>query len=316
MSLTDSSRRAVGLCAALFILAGCGGSQTAAAPVRTALSVHPQISDKQTSDDLVYATSGTCGGICVFTYPKGTLKFKITVDGGAEGDCSDSAGNVFVTNNSQILEYAHGGTTPIATLTLPGINANSCAVDTATENLAVCGFGGNSGGNVAVYLNATGKPTVYDSNLGAMYCGYDNHGNLFVSGLLNGSSALSELPHGSSTFVPITLNGNPGGPGQVQWDGTYITLENLDNRNVSIARLRISGSAASVVSKTNLKNPNRAGQSWIVGNGVVLPYATKGASTNKIGTWRYPKNGKAVVKFGNFGQTNATTVIAVTVSHD
>ena len=311
------SRFAFTVTAAAALLPGCGGSQPpigtpGTMPQSHALATHGRVLPGAKTEGLIYATGGGCG-VCVLTYSDGTLKAKISV-ASAEGDCSDSDGNVFITNKAQILEYAHGGTTPIATLVLPGINANACAVDAGSGNLAVCGFGGNSGGNVAIYPNATSTPIVYDSGLGALYCGYDNSGNLFVSGLINGANSFSELPHGASAFIPITLNGNPGGPGQVQWDGNYITLENPGKNDVTIARLSVSGSTASVVSKTNLKGLKQAAQSWIAGNRVIVPYSTKGATTNKIGIWRYPTSGKIVTKFGDFGQSKLVGFAAVTLS--
>jgi sugar lactone lactonase YvrE len=49
--------------------------------------------------------------------------------GNLDGACSDSAGNVFVTNWTQVLEYQHGGISPVATLSLPGNQAAGCSVD-------------------------------------------------------------------------------------------------------------------------------------------------------------------------------------------
>ena len=298
----------------LVMLAGCGGAQ-AAGPGALAVSsgTTPQAKADNKSGDLVYATGG-CGGVCIFNYPDGTLKKSISLTFPVGGDCSDNEGNVFVTNNAQILEYAHGGTTPIATLALPGINSNACGVDPKTGNLAICGFGGNSSGNIAIFPNATGTPTVYDSGLGAEYCGYDNNGNLFVGGFINQETALAELPYGSSAFIPLTLNGNLGNPGQIQWDGTYITWESLNGHDIAISRLSVTGSAVSVVSKTKLRGPKFAAQSWIVANRVILPYSTQGPYMNKIGIWRYPKSGKVVVKFGDFGQTGFTDVLGVALS--
>jgi hypothetical protein len=266
----------------------------------------------RSGNDLVYATGG-CDGVCIFTYPDVTLKGKISLSFPVGGDCSDSLGNIYVTNNAQILEYAHGGTTPIATLALPGINANACGVDPKTGNLAICGFGGNSNGNVAIFDNATGNPIIYDSGLAAMYCGYDDKGNLFVSGTINLRNTLAELAYESSAFISITLNGNIGGPGQVQWDGAYITLEN-QREHITISRLAISGSTASLVSKTQLRGPKWATESWIVGDRVITPYSSRGGVTNKIGAWRYPRSGKIDVKFGDFGQSKLTRVLGVTLS--
>ena len=75
-----------------------------------------------------------------------------------QGECSDSHGDVFITDafGSNIQEFAHGGTTPIANLSDVGEEASGCAVDSVTGNLAVTNY---YPGNVAIYKNAEGTPT-------------------------------------------------------------------------------------------------------------------------------------------------------------
>jgi hypothetical protein len=62
---------------------------------------------------LIYA-SGGCGGACVLSYPDGSVVSKINISGVVKGTCSDAKGNVFITNDSKALEFAHSGTNPIA----------------------------------------------------------------------------------------------------------------------------------------------------------------------------------------------------------
>ena len=84
-----------------------------------------------------------------------------------QGECVDGAGNVFVTNSfkGQILEYAHGGTTPIATLSDPNQYPIDCAVDPTTGNLAVTNYFAKTGpGSVAIYQGAQGAPLFYAEN--------------------------------------------------------------------------------------------------------------------------------------------------------
>ena len=109
----------------------------------------------------------------------------------ANGDCVDNAGNVFVVNfgtssggGGDVVEYAHGGTTPIKTLTYPNAYLNGCAVDPTTGNLAVTDYrpsNGNRGkGGVLIYPSASGTPTKYvDPGMADYgYCAYDSAGNL------------------------------------------------------------------------------------------------------------------------------------------
>ena len=291
------ARLAVLTTTVIFAFVGCGGSQVAPTGGMTAsYAAHGKswMLPGTSSGDLIYATGG-CGGACVISYPSGQTADSITISGGVGGDCSDSAGNVFIANNSQVLEYAHGGTTPIATLSLSGDNATGCAIDATTGNLAVVYRG--SGADVAVFPDAQGQPTLYSSGLDSEFCGYDGDGNLFVSGYNSDKPGLSELPKGSGGFLTLSINGKLGNPGRVQWDGKYVTYESRTAGSVKISRLTISGSSATVVGATRFKGGVKSAyESWIYGNRIIVPYSTHGQYGNKIGVWAYPGGGKAVVR--------------------
>jgi len=274
-----------------FALLGCGGSQPPIAPGPMPQRPSTQANDHRASGpsgDFIYA-SGGCGGVCVISYPQGQLIGVIGTSGSVGGVCSDQSGNVFVTNWSYLLEYPHGGTSLIGYFKLPGDRAQSCSVDSTTNNVAVV-FRGTSGGDVAVYAREGSTPTIYSSGIDSVYCGYDDAGNLFVSGYDKKKSALSELVSGR--FVSLSIMGKLGEPGQVQWDGSYLTYESLAPKKVTISQLTISGSVATVVSTTKLKgtltNPL---QSWIYDGAVLVPYST-GKHTHKIGRWSYPQGGR------------------------
>ena len=242
---------------------------------------------------MIYAVGG-CGGTCTLSYPDGKQVGQIAEAGNAV--CSDAQGNVFITHESTVDQYAHGGTTPTATLSLPGNQGWGCAVDPTTNNLAVV-FNGN--GSVAVFPNEGGSPTVYFSGLSGSYFGYDNAGNLFVSGYNVQAHAISELPQGQTTFTILSVNGTLGTRGQVQWDGWYITYEGRGSvPEVNIARLSISGSVATVVGTTSFKGTLRfAAQTWIYNGTVIVRYGKKATKINKIGIWKFPAGGKAETKF-------------------
>jgi hypothetical protein len=317
------NRYALAIGAASALLAGCGGSKppisaSGAMPQSHAIATHAAhgkswMLPEAKSTDLLYATGGICGGICVLSYPAGKLVGSIAVTGALEGDCSDSMGNVYVTNDTQVLKFVHGGTVPSAELSLPGNSAQRCAVDPETGDLAVT-FNGDSGSNIAIFTGATGKATVYNTGQGAETCGYDNHGNLFVSSYYDQSNDLAELPYGASTFTAITFDYDHGYPNHLQWDGSYMTWESAGKKQDTILRFTVSGSNATMVGSTQIKGPAWMGQSWIYGDRVVLPYSSSGGFQNKIGIWRYPKSGKVAVKFGNFGQSKTAQINAVTVS--
>jgi hypothetical protein len=218
MNALRLGRRAICMGAALAMLAGCGGAgigSTGTVPsgaIDAVQSRAPRVD--LGSGDLIYATGG-CGGACVFSYPRGELVGSLSLTGGVRGDCSDSAGNVFITNDYQVLEYAHGATSPSQTLSVPGGQASSCAIDPVTGNLAVVIDDGDK--NIAIYPDAQGTPALYSSHLTSVACGYDNAANLFVSGVGRSANAISELPNGASDFSVLSVGGKLGNPGQVPW---------------------------------------------------------------------------------------------------
>jgi hypothetical protein len=230
--------------------------------------------------------------MCVLSYPKGDVVASIHITGHLYGVCSDNAGNVFATtNDGKVLEFQHGGTTSIATLSLPGTTAVACAVDPLTNTLAVVFL--STDYNIALFSNESGSPSLYSSKIDSYACGYDNAGNLFVSGQVAGTIMMSELASGQFTFVPLSINGKLGLPGQVQWDGSHITYESRAGAPPSISRLTVSGSIATVVGTTYLKSKTvRTSLSWIYNGKVLMPYSTKQVRIKRIGVWKYPQGGK------------------------
>jgi hypothetical protein len=297
---------------AVVILAGCG-SHIAPTGMTGAGFASPatqswMLPGTSSGNDLLYV-AGRNGAVYAVTYPQGEVVGEVGLpyETNSGGICSDGSGDIFVPDRAEIVEFAHGGTQPIATLSDGGgyYQAIGCSIDPTSGNLAVTNSS-ESGyrGNVAIYANAQGDPTYYsDSDMyGYKFCGYDDHGNLFVSG---SPSGLAELPSGSGTFINITLNKNLYG-NQVQWDGKYITLQTKD----WIYRISVSGSAGRIVGRTLLKglNPNNGAQSWIQGNTAIAP---DGRNSNRVGFWKYPRGGKALtlVHLGRFAE-----VVGVTVS--
>ncbi|MGA7201587.1 MAG: hypothetical protein WBX26_07145 [Candidatus Cybelea sp.] len=151
MKNSDFGRRALGICAAAAMLAGCGGPQPPIGAPGTAsqTSTLAMRADRDTSwlrrgtssgSDLLYVANHK-GGVYVLTYPQGQLigELSLPYEPMSGGICSDSDGNIFVPDEYEILEYAHGGTQPIATLSDDGGYGypNGCAVDPSTGNLAV-----------------------------------------------------------------------------------------------------------------------------------------------------------------------------------
>ena len=76
--------------------------------------------------------------------PRGEPRLKLTGFATPYGECVDEKGDVFILNfdGESIVEYAHGGTAPIATLNDPGEKPSGCSVNPATGDLAVTNFSG------------------------------------------------------------------------------------------------------------------------------------------------------------------------------
>jgi len=252
------------------------------------------------SQALLYVT-GACGGICVFSYPAGTLVGELADSNMPSGECVDKLGDVFVIDfggeggTAGVAEYAHGGTSPIATLTDPGYNPVACSIDPTTGNLAVTNDSSGSGtGVVAIYVDAKGDPTDYlDPRI--FYtgsCGYDDKGNLFLDGQYDhqGTFELDEMLAGSSNFERIKLADAPESPLRLQWAGKYVALA---ASNTVIDHVAVKGSKGTVVGTTLLNGPasGSEGQFWIQGNTVISPYES-GSGPAEVGFWKYPTGGR------------------------
>ena len=233
---------------------------------RVAMAVHPDHSRSWMDPDakkkkLLYISDNGTDDVYVYSYPQGELKGTLTQFDNPQGECVDKAGDIWITdaNSSEILEYAHGGASPIATLSDPGQSPLGCSVDPKTGNLAITNWQSTSGapGSVSIYPDAQGTPTNYtDSSFNQMFfLGYDNKGNLFVDGVdSSGNFEFAELPKGQEELTNITLNQNIATPGGVQWDGTHLAVG--DQGDAVIYQFTISGNDGTEVGSTQLADGN------------------------------------------------------------
>ena len=260
---------------------------------------HTSIHSNLSSSDLLYVLDQH--EVTFYTYPQGklvgTLKNKDFYL--ADGACVDEKGDVYIANygTDQLFEYRHGGKKLMRTI-VPPSGATGCASDPVTGNLAIAGNGG-----LSVYQAARGTPTTYtDSAFEAYYyCGYDDHGNLFVDGYSqpgSGHTILAELPRGGSALQTITLDQVIQWPGQVQWDGKNLTIEDIggvSESNGAIYKFSIEGSRALKVSTIPLNKSGVMHQSWIQGHVVLVPTHCwpKSCYGSSVLFYRYPKGGNA-----------------------
>jgi len=248
--------------------------------------------------DLLYIATAGNNDVEVYSYPKAKLVGTLTNLNWPEGECVDKDGNIWITNfgisgAGDVVEYAHGGTTPVATLSDPYQHPLGCSVDPTTGDLAVTSTYGTSSpgqGDVAIYKKARGTPKTYtDQEIFYYYfCGFDSSGNLFIDGISSGSAVeFAELSKSSKTFTNLTLNKSIAHPGGVQWDGKYVAFG--DQWNPIIYEFAISGSNGEEVSSTPLDGASGVAQFFIDDNTVIGP----NVSNDLVGFWRYPAGGTA-----------------------
>jgi hypothetical protein len=306
------------LCAAAAILAGCNGAASQLSPSETLLQSGPPlvsphgVAPARRHDDrrswmvagakrtsLLYVTDANNGTVSVFSYPQGDLTGTLTGFEEPYGDCTNKAGDVWIVDDetATITEYAHGGTSPIATLSDSGEYPAGCSVDPSTGNLAVTNYEGPGGsqGSLSIFKKAKGKPVDYtDSAISrAWFCSYDDSGNLFVDGDKDGTSGfqLAELPAGSGTFTNISIDQSITVAGGVQWDGKYVAVAEENEGPDSVYQFSISGSTGTEVTSSLLVGSKNVHQFWIdpARKRVIAPSASLGTA----GYWKFPAGGDA-----------------------
>ncbi len=297
---------ATALLAAPAFAAGCGGPPSPAGPIGPNVTQSGSAlarSDRSRSwmspaakkQALLYVSSVLSNDVYVYSASTHALVGTLTGFSSPYGLCVDTSANVWIVNDGlqEVVEYAHGGTTAIATLADAGEYPEGCSVDPATGNLAVTNFYSNSGGgSVSIYAGAKGTPQIYtDSSIEQYrFCGYDANGNLYVDGETPGGSfAFAQLPKGSSTFKDITVKQTIGWPGGVQWDGKYVAVGDTDAGVI----YRIEGRKGTMAAKVTLAQANYVNQFWIATAGkkhkgsVVAPSQDGGT----VGFYPYPSGG-------------------------
>jgi hypothetical protein len=310
MSTSTNVRLFVAPFAFAALLAGCSG---ASLPGTSAPTVPQQASrghsvrsswmaPQAARSSLIYVSSVLTNDVYAYSYSTHQLVGTLTGFQTPYGLCSDKSGDVWVANDgaSNMVEYAHGGTSALTTLSDSSEYPEGCAVDPTTGNLAVANFSSTTGnGNVVIYTGAKGTPQAYSDPSIANYrfCGYDAKGNLFVDGVNTSLGfVLAELPKGSSTFKDIAISQTIEWPGGVQWDGKHIAIGDTDTVTV----YQINPTSGSVVGSTKLGSANYVDQFWINGSVRTRKEAKRArvlAPSQDAGTlalYKYPAGGSSV----------------------
>lgn len=286
--------------AAASILASCGGS---AMPLRPSGDVVSSLRRAAKAQSLLYVSDLGANAVDVFSYPALKAMGSLHDFGSVAGLCTDKAGDVFVVDeDGPVVVYAHGGTTPIRTLSGSGA-PYGCSVDSASGDLAVTQLSSYEDGAVSVYAKAKGKAKAYFNKKidATFYCGYDASGNLFADGWDRyGKFIVTELPKGDSSLKLFYPGKSVTHPGGVQWDGKYLAVGNQDAG--LIYRTTKTGTIASTVT---LKGGTNVEQFWLDGSTLIGPIA---ASPGVVGFWHYPAGGASTKTLAGFSYPIAATV--------
>jgi hypothetical protein len=267
MRASHSFGYAFSIGAAATLLAGCGGLQPpigapGAMPQSPAIAAHAErgkswMLPEAKREDLVYALNFDRSIVYAYEYRRPS-RLVGTLAAPADNLCSDNRGHVWLVEGaelfytSHIVEYAHGGTKPIARLRDPDGYPSDCAVDPVTGDLAVINECENyissvcdGMGNVDIYKNARGHATKYETPEFYYYYsgGYDAFGNLLVNGTINsGNPTLVELQRGHRSFTNIRVNQPFQRAGGIEWYGPYFAIADGNAGNIyefSLAHRRL-----------------------------------------------------------------------------
>jgi hypothetical protein len=307
---------------ALALLAACG-AQSPNAALPQALAQSQMHRPSGSSGDLLYVVSVPY--LTIMSYPQGKVVTRISGNYGNSQVCSDrNNGNVFVVNELDINEYAHGGTTPIATLTSPsGDIINGCAVD-SNGNLAATTYKQSQTPHVLIWAHAQGYPASYSTKkiraFGTNFI-YDGSGNLFLNAEnLHGKFRLVELKSGQSEFTFIQY---PKGsfdfetyPPFIQWDGKYFAFleDEYSGSGNAIFQVQVTGRSSQIVNTLHLLQQSKD-RDFELYNGVLLGFYEKERNNSDyaVAVWNYPKGGRPFdhfygVKNGNYGNSPQLTL--------
>jgi hypothetical protein len=294
---------ALTLFVAAFAFAGCsnGNAPAVPAPNPGQMTRHGSwIDPTAASGALLYVSDPAAKGLHIYSYPDLRMVGNIVGLRDAEGLCVDSrTGSVWVTLPSfhKVVEFPHGGVSPIRTLKNDYLPLSACAVDQSGDVAADAPLSGSDPGAMVVFKNGRGKPEYYQSRRIIMYgfVGYDDSGNAFVDG--GGEDLfhfeLAELPAGQSKLKNVTPHHlTIHRQGGVQYDGTDLAVgdEKLD------LIYRISNKQ--VVGTVQLQGACLIRDFFIDGGKLIAPSAC--SSNGDVLVYDYPAGGKPVRKLTGF----------------
>lgn len=277
---------------AVALWAGCGGAPSEIAPPAANQQALRQswMRSTATQGALLYVSDEYVGTVFVYSYPDLTPVGKLTGFKSAAGLCVDSkTGNIWVTDPiaSKIVEFAHGGTTPIKRLKEDAGWVQACAVNPKNGDLAIVNnFIFDDSGNLSIYSHAQGKPAVYYNRHMFYYdfVAYDGAGNAFVDGVSGPPFRLAELPSGGTKLQNVPWSGpNIKSPGGLQYHAASLAIGDTGQPVI------YQTSNGMVTGTTTLKKACSVEQFFIDGRRLIAPN-TCGKTSNVL-IYSYPAGG-------------------------
>jgi hypothetical protein len=265
--------------------------------------------------DLLYLTDDGNGNVYVYSFPGAKLQGTLTGLSFPSGECADNAGNVWIVEEgpNDIVEYAHGGTVPIATLTDPNNAPQGCAVDPTTGNLAVANAQTLTAGagSVGVFAHAQGTPTLYtDSQMKfVMFVTYDDKGNLYANGVDSSLAyRLAELAKNAGSLSPIAFDQSITQSSNIQWAHNYLAVGDgggiVGTGSPVIYHVKIAHSKGTVVGETPLSGTTGIFQFFIQGDTFIGP----NLGNEDVMLWKYPAGGNPTKAIGGFNDPFGSVV--------
>ena len=255
---------------AAFVLAGCAQSGTTAAVPQGAMTAQGHrgkswMKPGSSSGDLVYAAAGA--NVYIYSYPGGKQVGDLTGFNDALGACSDANGDVWIVDaaagsytGGALVEYAHGGKTPIATLEDQGdFIPIACSVDPSSGNLAAANhIRGGAEYPITVWSDAQGSPTYYQRTVGVaandpFTIAYYGNGDLYIRSMRYRKGE-AWLPKGGSSIEQFNVRKH----GYYDWDGRYLVINGeLRGKREILTRYSLNGASGTVEGKVTLNFTER-----------------------------------------------------------
>jgi len=279
-----------------------------------------------TSAVLLYVSNAD-GTVSVFDYQSRGLVGVLTKFSKPRGECTDSAGNIYITDygTSKVDKYARGGTKPIEVLNDAPYTPDACAVAPSSANLAIANYpsGRYSKGAIAIYSHGSGKPAIYQTGNDDHFvsCAYDRHGDLLVAsevGAFEYYTYFYYLPKGGTQLITEDLSAPSQRSGWryvqgVVWDGKYwaiLSYNKLYRFTINVIpkyvdTIALSGGYGTAVAPSVYRKGSKSPATQIVAG------SSSYSGRSAVEYWAYPTGGSPAATITKYIDSPTGTAISL-----